>query len=138
VVSKPVQDLSKTPICYVRHGLIFVIRFSVQLTVSSGLLEPFQDAATMNKMKNELTLLSQHTLLGVYSLASSLSSLVIAMSLVHDYISVQKAVETANLETEYQIKKWGTVEWSHTVSFADTTARVAAATLFIKHYRPES
>jgi hypothetical protein len=65
VVSKPVQDLSKTPICYVRHGLIFVIRFSVQLTVSSGLLEPFQDAATMNKMKNELTLLSQHTLLGL-------------------------------------------------------------------------
>jgi hypothetical protein len=25
------------------------------------------------------------------------------MSLVHDYISVQKAVETANLETEYQV-----------------------------------
>ncbi|XP_062508284.1 ATP synthase mitochondrial F1 complex assembly factor 2-like isoform X2 [Corticium candelabrum] len=113
----------------------FQNKFDVKLKVSTGLLEAFQEIETMDRVRDVLMTYDPHVLLGVHSAVSSLSSLVIAMGLVGNFISVEKAVQAANLESEYQTKKWGTVEWSHSMSYTDTTARVAASMLFIKHYK---
>jgi ATP synthase F1 complex assembly factor 2 len=47
-------------------------------------------------------------------------------------LTVEEAVKLSRLEVDFQIGYWGNVEWAHSIELHDTTARVAAAELFIQ------
>ena len=43
-----------------------------------------------------------------------------------------EAVRLARLEVQVQTDHWGSVEWAHDIELHDTTARTAAAVMFVQ------
>ena len=58
-------------------------------------------------------------------------SLILVMAVVERRLTVEEAVRLSRLELEVQTERWGNVEWAHDLELHDTTARLAAATLFV-------
>ncbi|KAL8175337.1 UNVERIFIED_CONTAM: ATP synthase mitochondrial F1 complex assembly factor 2 [Gekko kuhli] len=62
---------------------------------------------------------------------TQLKSLILSMGLLDKNLTVEQAVLLSRLEEEYQIRRWGTVEWAHDYDLYELRARTAAATLFV-------
>lgn len=69
-------------------------------------------------------------LVGISFMTRNLKSFVLTSCLTERFLSVEKAVELARLETRHQTEKWSKVEWEHDLDEQSTNARVAAGTLF--------
>lgn len=67
----------------------------------------------------------------------SLKSILLAFACIDRQISVQRAVQLARLEEEFQLRFWGRVEWAHDLNQQDLQARVAASILFIYFHTSE-
>eukprot|EP00048_Salpingoeca_helianthica_P020894 m.9151 g.9151 ORF g.9151 m.9151 type:complete len:242 (+) comp5352_c0_seq1:2-727(+) len=61
-----------------------------------------------------------------------LRSFVLASALIEGRIDAGTAVRLARLETEFQIQRFGEVEWAHPIDRAGTTSRTAAAAFFAR------
>merc|ERR1712083_367779 len=59
-------------------------------------------------------------------------SLILTLACIERVITVEEAVRLARLELLFQTDHWGSVEWAHDIEEFDTTARLAAATLFVQ------
>lgn len=69
-------------------------------------------------------------LVGVKFMTQNLKSFLLATCLMTRFLKVEQAVELSRLETRHQVEKWSKVEWEHDLDEQNTTARVAAGTLF--------
>ena len=72
-----------------------------------------------------------HALTGFSFGVEALKSIILMLALVNKAVTVEGAVSLSRLELEFQIAKWGNVEWSHDLDLHDTRSRVAAAAIFV-------
>lgn len=107
-------------------------------------VQPTNDIVGLKIEKSSLDIMRKHllsyniwALTGFYFAVETVKSLLLTMAVVDRFVSIEDAVSLSRLETEFQIKYWGNVEWAHDVDLMDTRARLAAAVLFI-HLNSES
>lgn len=61
----------------------------------------------------------------------TLKSIILTLACVEKFLNVEKAVLLSRLEEEFQLGRWGRVEWAHDLNQQELQARLAAAVLFI-------
>ncbi|KAK7066264.1 ATP synthase mitochondrial F1 complex assembly factor 2 [Halocaridina rubra] len=61
----------------------------------------------------------------------ALKSVVLTIAAAERRISSEKAVSLSWIETEFQISRWGAVEWAHELDRYDLQSRFSAAMLFV-------
>uniref|UniRef100_A0A914L7W2 ATP synthase mitochondrial F1 complex assembly factor 2 n=1 Tax=Meloidogyne incognita TaxID=6306 RepID=A0A914L7W2_MELIC len=61
----------------------------------------------------------------------SLKSLILTISAIENYLSIEEAVNASNLEQIFQSKVWGSFEWHHQVEQLEVCSRISAA-IFIE------
>lgn len=106
-------------------------RYSAEIKPTSSIISPTIPENTQESLKGHLRSHSDWSLVGFESAVHSLKSVILAFALVDREIDPETALKLSRLELEFQVSKWGRVEWSHDVEFADLKARVSAASLFI-------
>eukprot|EP00058_Branchiostoma_floridae_P025253 XP_002610743.1 hypothetical protein BRAFLDRAFT_126077 [Branchiostoma floridae] len=111
-------------------------KYDIQLQSSTSIHGPTIPKATKSTLKKHLLHYNHWSLVGVTSLVETLKSVVLSLALMDKHLTVEKAVALARLETEFQIMRWGNVEWAHDMELTDLRARAAASALFI-HYNSE-
>ena len=67
----------------------------------------------------------------------AIKSLVLMSAVVDKKLTVEQAVDISRLELNFQTEKWGNVEWAHDQELHDTSARVAAAAVFVQCHTSE-
>uniref|UniRef100_T1J1S3 ATP synthase mitochondrial F1 complex assembly factor 2 n=1 Tax=Strigamia maritima TaxID=126957 RepID=T1J1S3_STRMM len=110
--------------------LWFEKRFDVRLDRSSVIGGQVVSSTVKDIITRQLLSYNFWALIGMFSAVETLKSLVLALAVVERRLSCASAVDLARLETEFQISRWGNVEWAHEIELMDSRARVAAATLF--------
>jgi chaperone required for assembly of F1-ATPase len=82
-------------------------RFGASLRIASGLSFVDQDEAAIRALADALEGHDAFALAGLYSAATLLGSLVIALALFESKVSPEDAFAAANLEKIYQAERWG-------------------------------
>jgi len=110
--------------------LWFRERFGVKVepTTDFGVTVTKEDLKTMEK---HLMSYNWHALQGFAFGVDALKSIILTMACIERRVTVVEAVSLARLELLVQTGHWGTVEWAHDIEQHDTTARLAAATMFV-------
>ncbi|XP_071964002.1 ATP synthase mitochondrial F1 complex assembly factor 2-like [Antedon mediterranea] len=109
----------------------FNSRYETDITSTQSIMPPAVPDETRAKLKQHLLTHNEWALFGYESAVQSLKSIVVAFALMDRHIHVERAMALSRLEEEFQISKWGEVEWGHRIDHMDLQARVAAATLFV-------
>lgn len=104
-------------------------RYRVSIQPTTGLLIALPDEA-IDRLKDHLSPLNKWSLAGLEFAVETLKSFILAMALIDNRLNVEKAVSLSRLELEFQISRWGSVEWAHDLELMETRSRVAAAALF--------
>ncbi|XP_050392028.1 ATP synthase mitochondrial F1 complex assembly factor 2 isoform X1 [Patella vulgata] len=112
-------------------------RYKIDITPTYTIAPPDVPQHTKDTIKRHLLSYSDWALFGYQFAVDSVKSLLIIMALVDKFISVDTAVHLSRLEQEYQVKKWGSVEWYHDIDEYELKTRLASATLFI-HWSSEN
>jgi len=110
--------------------LWFRERFGVQV-------EPTTDFG-VTVTQNDLKIMERHlmsynwnALQGFAFGVDALKSIILTLACIERRVTVVEAVSLARLELLVQTDHWGSVEWAHDIEQHDTTARLAAATMFV-------
>lgn len=82
-------------------------RFGVSLCTANGLSFVEQDQETLRAFDDVLANCDTFALTGLYSAASLLGSLVIALALLEHKLTSEEAFTAANLDRIYQAERWG-------------------------------
>ncbi|XP_066432769.1 ATP synthase mitochondrial F1 complex assembly factor 2 [Eleutherodactylus coqui] len=106
-------------------------RYDVVIGSSTSIMGPVIPDETKEVFLRHLASYNSWSLLGIEFMVTQLKSLILAMALVDRFLTVQKAVKLSRLEEEYQIHRWGNVEWVHDYDLHELQARTAAGTLFV-------
>ncbi|TRZ17113.1 hypothetical protein HGM15179_010012 [Zosterops borbonicus] len=106
-------------------------RYNVTIGSSTSILGPNIPASTKETFVSHLASYNMWALQGIEFVITQLKSLILSMSLIDRHITVEKAVLLSRLEEEYQIRRWGNVEWAHDYDLCELRARTAAGTLFV-------
>ncbi|PIK54925.1 putative ATP synthase mitochondrial F1 complex assembly factor 2-like [Apostichopus japonicus] len=106
-------------------------RYSADIKPTTAIISPTIAEETLENLKGHLRSHNEWSLVGIESAVHSLKSLILAFALIDRRVDPETALKLSWLELEFQVAKWGRVEWSHDVEFADLKARVSAAGLFI-------
>ncbi|XP_071489879.1 ATP synthase mitochondrial F1 complex assembly factor 2-like [Diadema antillarum] len=105
-------------------------RYGVSITSTTSIALPEIPPETYKTLEHHLETHSDWALIGYENAVDCLKSVILGFALMDREITVERAVSLSRLELEFQIQKWGSVEWAHDMEFADSKARVAAAVLF--------
>ncbi|CAI9624137.1 unnamed protein product [Staurois parvus] len=106
-------------------------RYDVEIGSSTSIMGPVIPPETKEVFHRHLASYNSWALLGIEFITTQLKSLVLSMGLLDRFLTVEKAVALSCLEEEYQIQRWGNVEWAHDYDSHELCARTAAGTLFI-------
>ncbi|XP_043945599.1 ATP synthase mitochondrial F1 complex assembly factor 2 [Protopterus annectens] len=106
-------------------------RYQVEIGSSSSLMGPKIPVETKNTFHQHLDSYSLWALIGLEFVITQLKSLILALGLIDRHLTVEKAVLLSRLEEEYQIQRWGSVEWAHDYEQQELRARTAAGALFV-------
>ncbi|XP_072039211.1 ATP synthase mitochondrial F1 complex assembly factor 2-like [Amphiura filiformis] len=106
-------------------------KYDTEITSSTSIVGPQIPDSTKEMITKHLSTRSDWALVGYENTVQCLKSVVLAFALIDREITVERAVDLSNLELNYQVQRWGNVEWSHDIEYADSKARVAAASLFV-------
>lgn len=109
----------------------FQERFDCKLNITKELFSSGHPPESLAKIERHLNSYDQKCLVGLQFIAENLKSLVLTLALAEKRIGVLEAVSLGRLETEFQIAKWGRVEWHHDLDVMQTRTRVAAGLLFV-------
>ncbi|KAG7507113.1 TOM1 2 isoform X1 [Solea senegalensis] len=112
-------------------------RYNVTIGSSSSILGPDIPAATKDTFQQHLNSYNFWSLTGLEYVITQLKSVVLSMAMIDRHLSVEEAVLLSRLEEEYQIQRWGSVEWAHDYDMYELRARTAAGALFV-HLSSES
>ncbi|KAE8578797.1 hypothetical protein XENTR_v10023777 [Xenopus tropicalis] len=106
-------------------------RYNVVIGSSTSIQGPIIPTETKDVFSRHLASYNSWGLLGIEFIISQLKSLVLTMGLIDRHLPVEKAVLLSRLEEEYQIQRWGNVEWAHDYDLQELRSRTAAGTLFV-------
>uniref|UniRef100_G1MZI6 ATP synthase mitochondrial F1 complex assembly factor 2 n=1 Tax=Meleagris gallopavo TaxID=9103 RepID=G1MZI6_MELGA len=106
-------------------------RYNVAIGSSTSIMGPNISASTRDTFISHLASYNMWALQGIEYVITQLKSLILSMGLIDRHITVEKAVLLSRLEEEYQIQRWGNVEWAHDYDLCELRARAAAGTLFV-------
>ncbi|CAK8685267.1 unnamed protein product [Clavelina lepadiformis] len=110
----------------------FKARYSVDVSHSNGFIMPDVDRQTKLKMNNYLLTHDAWCLIGLESMVGLLKSVILSLAVVNYHLTVEDAVSLSRLEQEYQVAKWGNVEWYHDVEKHEMQMKTAACALFFQ------
>ncbi|NP_001090060.1 ATP synthase mitochondrial F1 complex assembly factor 2 S homeolog [Xenopus laevis] len=106
-------------------------RYNVVIGSSTSIHGPIIPTETKDVFSRHLASYNSWGLLGIEFIISQLKSLILTMGLIDRHLPVEKAVLLSRLEEEYQIQRWGNVEWAHDYDLQELRSRTAAGTLFV-------
>lgn len=106
-------------------------RYGVEIGSSTSIMGPSIPARTHEVLASHLASYNMWALQGIEFVVTQLKSMVLTLGLTDLHLTVEQAVLLSRLEEEYQIQKWGNVEWAHDYELQELRARTAAGTLFI-------
>ncbi|XP_031571861.1 ATP synthase mitochondrial F1 complex assembly factor 2-like isoform X2 [Actinia tenebrosa] len=108
----------------------FNARFDVSVESFGNLLVPSIPKDTTSKLTSHLMTVNDWAMTGLEYAVDTSKSFIIGMALLENHINVEKAAYLSRLELEFQIGRWGSVEWAHDVDLMEIRSRLAAASLF--------
>ena len=108
----------------------FTRRYNVEVDVISNLLQIPVPEETLRKMRDHLIKYNLPSLIGFTFVCENLKSVILALALLERHIDVEQAVSLSLLETEFQTKTWGHIEWAHELDLVQLRSRVAAGVFF--------
>ena len=108
----------------------FMNTHDIDMVKTSDLYVNPVPSESIEKFSKHLMSHNIETLLGLNFVTENLKSLILTTVSFNKKISIERAVSLSRLETEYQINKWGNVEWAHDLDLLNLNARVAAGLLF--------
>uniref|UniRef100_A0ABM5FC63 ATP synthase mitochondrial F1 complex assembly factor 2 n=1 Tax=Pogona vitticeps TaxID=103695 RepID=A0ABM5FC63_9SAUR len=106
-------------------------RYEVVIGSSTSIMGPNIPQRTKDVFVSHLASYNSWALQGIEYMVTQLKSLILSMGLLDKHLTVEEAVLLSRLEEEYQIQRWGHVEWAHDYDMYQMRARTAAATLFV-------
>ncbi|KAG8521854.1 ATP synthase mitochondrial F1 complex assembly factor 2, partial [Galemys pyrenaicus] len=106
-------------------------RYGVEIGSSTSIMGPSIPARTREVLTSHLASYNTWALQGIEFVVAQLKSMVLTLGLIDLHLTVEQAVLLSRLEEEYQIQKWGNIEWAHDYELQELRARTAAGTLFI-------
>ncbi|XP_065315841.1 ATP synthase mitochondrial F1 complex assembly factor 2-like [Gordionus sp. m RMFG-2023] len=114
----------------------FEKRFNVKVNSTVTLLNPITDSNSKERLTRHLFSHSFEVLTGYKYSCEASRSLIITCALMEGTIDSEKAANLALLEQNFQIQKWGNVEWSHDIHECDVISRLASSYIFC-HFNQE-
>ncbi|XP_060794925.1 ATP synthase mitochondrial F1 complex assembly factor 2 [Neoarius graeffei] len=112
-------------------------RYNVVIGSSFSIMGPQIPEKTKETFRQHLNSYNLWSLTGLEYVISQLKSLILSFGLIDRHLTVEHAVLLSRLEEEYQIQRWGNVEWAHDYDLYELRARTAAGALFV-HLSSES
>uniref|UniRef100_A0A8C1T622 ATP synthase mitochondrial F1 complex assembly factor 2 n=1 Tax=Cyprinus carpio TaxID=7962 RepID=A0A8C1T622_CYPCA len=112
-------------------------RYNVVIGSSSNIMGPQIPEETKETFQQHLNSYNLWSMTGLEYVITQLKSLVLSFGLIDRHLSVEQAVVLSRLEEEYQIQRWGNVEWIHDYDMYELQARTAAGAMFV-HLSSES
>ncbi|XP_008564449.1 PREDICTED: ATP synthase mitochondrial F1 complex assembly factor 2 isoform X2 [Galeopterus variegatus] len=106
-------------------------RYGVEIGSSTSIMGPSVPAKTREVLVSHLASYNMWALQGIEFVVAQLKSMVLTLGLIDLRLTVEQAVLLSRLEEEYQIQKWGNIEWAHDYELQELRARTAAGTLFV-------
>ena len=85
---------------------------------------------TNDAVRNYLNAFELSSLFGLKFVLDNLKSVVLTLALANKTITVEEAVKLSRLEQEFQIEKWGNVEWAHDLDLMQLRSRVSSGLIF--------
>eukprot|EP00041_Stephanoeca_diplocostata_P007622 m.109967 g.109967 ORF g.109967 m.109967 type:complete len:322 (+) comp16965_c0_seq1:104-1069(+) len=110
----------------------FSTQYNVELPVTTQLSSDVP-SGTIDVARDYCLSLHPWEFTGLDYAVRTAKSFIIGDALVRGHLSPEQASSAARLEVLFQISRFGEVEWHHTIDEADTTARLAAASLFTRN-----
>ncbi|XP_071370152.1 ATP synthase mitochondrial F1 complex assembly factor 2-like [Centroberyx affinis] len=107
-------------------------RYNVVIGSSSSILGPEIPEATKDTFRQHLSSYNFWSLTGLEYVITQLKSVVLSFGVIDRHLTVEQAVLLSRLEEEYQIQRWGSVEWAHDYDMYELRARAAAGALFVQ------
>ncbi|XP_019397481.1 PREDICTED: ATP synthase mitochondrial F1 complex assembly factor 2 [Crocodylus porosus] len=105
-------------------------RYNVTIGSSTSITGPTIPVSTSETFSSHLASYNMWALQGIEYMINQLKSFILSMGLIDRRITVEEAVLLSRLEEEYQIQRWGKVEWAHDFDLHELRARTAAGVLF--------
>lgn len=109
----------------------FCDRFLVDLQKSKDMTGPTITDQTKANVMRHLMSYNFPSIHGYVYGVDTLKSVILMLACVERFLTPEKAAILSRLEEEFQIKKWGRVEWAHDLNHQDLQARLSATILFI-------
>ncbi|KAL8623454.1 hypothetical protein ACOMHN_061967 [Nucella lapillus] len=106
-------------------------RYNLTLESTYGLSIPVITNESKDIIRRHLLSYSDWALFGFENAIDTLRSLLLVMAVMDRHITVERAVQLASLESYFQERCWGNVQWHHDVDRLDLQSRMASATLFV-------
>ncbi|XP_070338351.1 ATP synthase mitochondrial F1 complex assembly factor 2 isoform X6 [Equus asinus] len=106
-------------------------RYGVEIGSSTSIMGPSIPARTQEVLISHLASYNMWALQGIEFVVTQLKSMVLTLGLIDLRLTVEQAVLLSRLEEEYQIQKWGNIEWAHDYELQELRARTAAGALFV-------
>ncbi|XP_078317724.1 ATP synthase mitochondrial F1 complex assembly factor 2-like isoform X2 [Crassostrea virginica] len=132
VMDNPMQRSREDIVRGVLHFLeTDTILYQVELNSTTSLMPPDIPEKTNEVISRKVNSLNDWALVGFQYGVENLKSIILMLGITDKLLTVEKAVQLARLETVYQTKTWGNVEWHHDVDIYQLQSRVAAAALFV-------
>jgi len=121
---KDLQDRKWTPI---RRW--FEKQFNVNLTATSDLFGSNQPTKTVQRLGVFLHDCNKWQLSGLQTSINAVKSFILPLAVIEGKLTVEEAVNLSQLELDFQIERWGNVEYAHDIDRRNTEILVAAGAL---------
>ncbi|KAL8471179.1 hypothetical protein ACS0TY_028128 [Phlomoides rotata] len=90
-----------------------------------------QEEGLVKAFENLLKKTDDFELGAIDALASAAHSLIIAVGIFRDRLSIEQAIELIRLEEDFQVDQYGLVEGGHDIDIADLRVQISSAALFL-------
>ncbi|XP_028632416.1 ATP synthase mitochondrial F1 complex assembly factor 2 isoform X2 [Grammomys surdaster] len=107
------------------------IWYGIEIGSSTSIMGPSIPTQTREVLTSHLSSYNMWALQGIEFVVAQLKSMLLTLGLIDLRLTVEQAVLLSRLEEEYQIQKWGNIEWAHDYELQELRARTAAGTLFV-------
>lgn len=104
--------------------------YNCRLPVTNSVFLEDIPAETQTAIRNYLGAFEMNALFGLQFVLDNLKSVVLTLALANKSITIEEAVKLSRLEQEFQIEKWGNVEWAHDLDLMQLQARVSSGLIF--------
>eukprot|EP00040_Diaphanoeca_grandis_P006131 m.36080 g.36080 ORF g.36080 m.36080 type:complete len:291 (-) comp17255_c0_seq1:81-953(-) len=105
-------------------------KHDVQVPIVKTILAADMTEDEMQRMEDYVSGYNDWALCGLHFATITAKSFVIADSVISGTYSGEEAAHAARVEVIFQTGRFGEVEWAHPMEAADTTSRLAAASVF--------